>query len=92
LLDDQFLEWAELPLRRIEPAGTVNAIFRLGDQLALRLARRQGSTKPGGKEHDWLPKLAPPLPLRRSRSRSRSPLLRDIPPPSTRGFGTSTPG
>jgi aminoglycoside phosphotransferase (APT) family kinase protein len=63
LLVDQFPEWADLPLRRVEPAGTVNAIFRLGDQLALRLARRKGPTKPGGKELDWLPKLAPLLPL-----------------------------
>jgi aminoglycoside phosphotransferase (APT) family kinase protein len=63
LLTDQFPDWADLPLRRIEPAGTVNAIFRLGDQLALRLARREGPTKPGGKELEWLPKLAPLLPL-----------------------------
>lgn len=63
LLVDQFPEWADLPLRRVEPAGTVNAIFRLGDQLALRLPRRKGPTKPGGKELDWLPKLAPLLTL-----------------------------
>jgi aminoglycoside phosphotransferase (APT) family kinase protein len=63
LVVDQFPEWADLPLRRVEPAGTVNAIFRLGDQLALRLAVRKGPTKPGGKELDWLPKLAPLLPL-----------------------------
>jgi hypothetical protein len=63
LLVDQFPEWADLPLRRVEPAGTVNAIFRLGDQLALRLPRRNGPTKPGGKELDWLPKLAPLLTL-----------------------------
>ena len=30
LLANQFPEWADLPLRRIEPSGTVNAIFRLG--------------------------------------------------------------
>jgi aminoglycoside phosphotransferase (APT) family kinase protein len=63
LLVDQFPEWADLPLKRVEPAGTVNAIFRLGDRLALRLPRRKGPTKPGGKELDWLPKLAPLLPL-----------------------------
>jgi len=63
LLAEQFPEWAGLPLRRVQPDGTVNAIFRLGDDLALRLPRRAGSTTPGGKEFDWLPRLAPLLPL-----------------------------
>lgn len=53
--------------RSIPPAcraeGTVNAIFRLGEQLAIRLARRNGPTAPGGKEVEWLPRLAPLLPV-----------------------------
>jgi aminoglycoside phosphotransferase (APT) family kinase protein len=63
LLADQFPQWADLPLSRVEPAGTVNAIFRLGDERSLRLPRRHGPTEPGGKELDWLPKLAPLLPV-----------------------------
>ena len=63
LVDGQFPHWADLSLRRIEPAGTDNAIFRLGDALALRLPRRKGRTEPGGKELDWLPTLSPLLPL-----------------------------
>src|SRR3954462_196454 len=63
LLAEQFPEWAALPLRRVEPAGTVNAIFRLGGELSLRLPRRRGSTVAGGKEFEWLPRLAPLLPL-----------------------------
>ena len=63
LLGEQFPEWVDLPLRRIEPAGTVNAIFRLGDHLSLRRARLEGPTEPGGKEFDWLPKLATSLPV-----------------------------
>jgi aminoglycoside phosphotransferase (APT) family kinase protein len=63
LLAAQFPAWADLPLRRVEPRGTVNAIFRLGDQLAVRLPRRDGPTVPGSKEFDWLPKLAPLLPV-----------------------------
>jgi aminoglycoside phosphotransferase (APT) family kinase protein len=63
LLVVQFPEWAELPLRRIEPSGTVNAIFRLGDGLSVRLPRRQGPTQPGSRELDWLPMLAPQLPV-----------------------------
>ena len=63
LLRHQFPGWADLPLRRIEPSGTVNAIFRLGDELSMRLPRRRGPTTPGSKELDWLPKLAPLLPV-----------------------------
>jgi len=64
LLVEQFPYWSGLPLRRVEPEGTVNAIFRLGDELSLRFARREGPTEPGGKERDWLPKLTPLLPLK----------------------------
>jgi aminoglycoside phosphotransferase (APT) family kinase protein len=63
LLFEQFPEWAELPLRRVEPSGTERAIFRLGDELTVRLPRLEGPTKPGSKESDWLPKLAPLLPV-----------------------------
>jgi aminoglycoside phosphotransferase (APT) family kinase protein len=63
LLVEQFPEWCELPLRRVRPDGTVNAIFRLGDELAVRLPRRRGPTEPGGKEFEWLPRLAPQLPV-----------------------------
>ena len=76
LLAEQFPEWAGLPLSRVEPAGTVNAIFRLGDELSLRLARRKGPTEAGGKELDWLPRLAPLLPL-------------DIPVPVAQGRPTA---
>jgi aminoglycoside phosphotransferase (APT) family kinase protein len=63
LLVERFPEWADRPLRRVRPEGTVNAIFRLGDDLAVRLPRREGRTRPGGKELDWLPKLAAVVPL-----------------------------
>jgi aminoglycoside phosphotransferase (APT) family kinase protein len=63
LLADQFPKWTELPLRRIEPGGTVNAIFRLGDELSVRLPRHKGPLTPGSTEFEWLPKLAPLLPV-----------------------------
>ena len=63
LLAEQFPAWADRPLARVEPAGTVNAVFRLGADLALRLPRRDGPTEPGGKELEWLPRLARQLPL-----------------------------
>jgi aminoglycoside phosphotransferase (APT) family kinase protein len=63
LLRDQFPAWAELPLRRVEPSGTDNAIFRLGDDLAVRLPRIDGPTAPGSPELEWLPRLEPLLPV-----------------------------
>ena len=63
LLAAQFPEWADLPVRRVEPSGTVNAIFRVGDELSVRLPRRDGPTTPGSKELEWLPRLAPLLPV-----------------------------
>jgi aminoglycoside phosphotransferase (APT) family kinase protein len=63
LLAAQFPAWADAPLDRVEPRGTVNAIFRLGDELSVRLPRRDGPTTAGGNELEWLPKLAPLLPV-----------------------------
>jgi aminoglycoside phosphotransferase (APT) family kinase protein len=36
LLDEQFPEWIDLPIRRVASQGTVNAIVRIGDQLVAR--------------------------------------------------------
>ena len=63
LLGEQFVRWVDLPVRRIEPSDTDHAIFRLGDELSVRLAHHAGPTGPGGKEIDWLPRLAPLLPV-----------------------------
>lgn len=63
LLTAQFPQWATLPIRRVEPAGTDNAIYRLGDDLAVRLPRIHWATGQVEKEFGWLPKLAPLLPL-----------------------------
>jgi aminoglycoside phosphotransferase (APT) family kinase protein len=63
LVGDQFPEWVDLPLLQVESSGTINAVFRLGDDLAVRLARRKGATRPGDKEFEWLRRLAPLLPV-----------------------------
>ena len=39
LLEVQFPELAQLPIRPVESMGTVNVIFRLGDDLCVRLPR-----------------------------------------------------
>jgi aminoglycoside phosphotransferase (APT) family kinase protein len=63
LLTAQFPEWSALPIERVEPAGTDNAIYRLGNDLAVRLPRIHWAAEHPEKEHEWLPKLAPRLPL-----------------------------
>jgi aminoglycoside phosphotransferase (APT) family kinase protein len=63
LLAAQFPQWAHLSIEPVESAGTDNAIYRLGDELSVRLPRIQWATGQAAKEHRWLPALAPLLPL-----------------------------
>jgi len=43
LVGAQFPAWRHLTVRAVEPAGTVNAIFRIGDELVARFPLRPGS-------------------------------------------------
>jgi aminoglycoside phosphotransferase (APT) family kinase protein len=63
LLADQFPQWADLPIERVESSGTDNAIYRLGEDMAARLPRVPGGTGTIDRELRWLPKLAPLLPM-----------------------------
>ncbi|MFD5404876.1 aminoglycoside phosphotransferase family protein [Streptomyces griseorubiginosus] len=63
LIADQFPRWGELPVCRVESAGTDNAMFRLGDDMVVRLPRLPGGGHQVESEHRWLPLLAPRLPL-----------------------------
>jgi aminoglycoside phosphotransferase (APT) family kinase protein len=63
LLVAQFPRWAQLPIEPITPAGTDNAVYRLGRRLAVRVPRIPAAASQPGKEHRWLPRLAPLLPL-----------------------------
>jgi aminoglycoside phosphotransferase (APT) family kinase protein len=63
LLAAQFPDWAGLPLEPVRFFGTDNAIYRLGNELAIRLPRRDKNVVQLEKELHWLPKLAPFLPL-----------------------------
>jgi len=63
LLTRQFPAWAELPLEAVSSAGTDNAIFRLGDELAVRMPKRASAAPQAEREHRWLPMFAPRLPL-----------------------------
>ena len=42
LVDEQFPGWRDLPVKAVESPGTVNAIFRIGGQLAARFPLRPG--------------------------------------------------
>jgi aminoglycoside phosphotransferase (APT) family kinase protein len=64
LLAAQFPSLAGLPVSEVRSTGTVNAIFRLGGQLCLRLPRLARYAEDIDREWHCLPRLAPHLPLR----------------------------
>ena len=63
LVAAQFPQWARLGVEEIPSSGTVNAMFRLGDSLTVRLPRIQGGVSDIEKEFEWLPRFAPLLPV-----------------------------
>jgi aminoglycoside phosphotransferase (APT) family kinase protein len=64
LLAEQFPELIGLPITAFCSTGTVNAIFRIGDDLYARLPRMHQGSACLDKERLWLPRLAPLLSLR----------------------------
>jgi aminoglycoside phosphotransferase (APT) family kinase protein len=63
LIRTQFPQWADLPVRPLESGGTVNAVYRLGDQLTVRLPLTASGAEDVRWEARWLPELAPALPV-----------------------------
>lgn len=63
LIEAQFPRWAGLPVRPVRSSGTDNAMFRLGEELCVRLPRRPSCAGQVEKDLRWLPRLAPHLPL-----------------------------
>lgn len=63
LLATQFPQWARLPIEPVLPSGTDNALYRLGNEMVMRLPRRERPSQTLDKERQWLPRLAPHLPL-----------------------------
>ena len=51
LVDEQFPRWRALPIHRVLTSGTVNAIFRLGDDLTARFPLRPQEER---QVRDWL--------------------------------------
>ncbi len=63
LLIEQFLHWADLPIRPVHSQGWDNRTFRLGDDMSVRLPSAERYVPQVEKEQRWLPKLALHLPL-----------------------------
>jgi len=61
LIRDQMPDLAALALTIVEPWGTDNAVWRLGDELVVRLPRVDAAQGQVDKEATWLPRIAPHL-------------------------------
>lgn len=62
LVAGQFPRWAGLPVRRFPSGGTVNAMYRLGDDMVVRLPLVANGAGDVAAERAWLHRLAPHLP------------------------------
>jgi aminoglycoside phosphotransferase (APT) family kinase protein len=63
LIGTQFPQWSELALHGVPSTGTDNAIYRLGDEMGVRLPRIHWAVSQVDKEWVWLRRLAPRLPV-----------------------------
>lgn len=61
LIAGQFPDWASLPITPVKSSGTNNALFRLGNDLIIRLPRIPKAAGHIDRERTWLPVLAPHL-------------------------------
>ena len=63
LIATQFPQWANLSLRAVPSAGTDNMLYRLGDDMVVRLPRIDWAVAKVDLEFENLSRLAPQLPL-----------------------------
>jgi len=63
LVDRATPHYVDLPVRRLGSSGSTNALFRLGENLLVRLPRQPGGSAAIAKEAKWLPVLGPSLPV-----------------------------
>ena len=63
LVAEQFPHLADQAVVPLSTDGTDHEIFRLGPQLAVRLPARESAARQVTREQQWLPRLAPGLPL-----------------------------
>jgi aminoglycoside phosphotransferase (APT) family kinase protein len=63
LIAEQFPQWAGLPVTPVKVDGWDNRTYRLGSELTARLPTHESYVAAVDKEHQWLPILAPALPV-----------------------------
>ncbi len=63
LVDRQFPDWAGLPLRPVTAFGTDHRLFRLGEELLVRMPVYAASAGQALSDAAWLPRLRPHLPV-----------------------------
>lgn len=63
LVDRYFPRFAGWPLRPLSASGSSNALFRLGEDLMVRLPRQPGGSQTIAKEAQWVTHIAPELPV-----------------------------
>lgn len=63
LVSERFPRWADLPITPVDLSGWDNNMFRLGEDMLVRLPSAERYVPQVEKEHRWLPGLAPLLPL-----------------------------
>ncbi|WP_027162665.1 aminoglycoside phosphotransferase family protein [Mesorhizobium sp. WSM1293] len=63
LIATQFPKWKDLPVRPVASGGWDNRTFHLGGEMTVRLPSAAAYSLQVEKEHRWLPRLAPLLPL-----------------------------
>ena len=63
LIATQFPEWRDLPIFPVDYSGWDNKTFHLGESMLIRMPSALSYASQVKKEQQWLPKLAPLLPL-----------------------------
>ncbi|WP_306338819.1 aminoglycoside phosphotransferase family protein [Streptomyces sp. KL118A] len=63
LIAAQFPQWSGLSVTPVEVDGWDNRTYRLGDDKTVRLPTAVGYVPAVAKENEWLPRLAPSLPV-----------------------------
>lgn len=63
LVDTQFPQWAGLPLTRIPSDGTIHHVYRLGEDLVVRLPFIDWAVEDVDRDAERLPQLARALPI-----------------------------
>lgn len=75
----QFPHWADLPIKPVAKGGWDNHTFHLGSDKLIRLPSAAEYAQAVDKEHRWLPRLAPRLPLPIPRPLARGSAGEDYP-------------